>query len=100
MAEEITLPAGTWSVDTARPLGRAGGFGQVFEGSRRDWTPVAEKRLHVAAEDAHRELETASQVAERTLEYVVPVLNRGEHGGRYPGRPATRRSPPGRTTCT
>lgn len=75
----IRLPQGEWEYDANAPLGKPGGFGQVFVGQGNGHDRVAVKRLHLKANDAaHRELEMASELARLSLEHVIPVLGAGK----------------------
>lgn len=77
--KQIKLPRGAWSYDPEKPLGPPGGFGAVFAGSGNQGQPVAVKRLHLQAADAaHRELRVASELANRNLKHVMPVLDAGQ----------------------
>ncbi len=78
-AKEISLPDGKWTYDSEKPLGLAGGFGQVFVGIGADGEPVAVKRLKIEAKQAgHRELRIALDLKGRELQHVMPVLDSGE----------------------
>jgi eukaryotic-like serine/threonine-protein kinase len=82
----IRLPRGEWFYDPVRPLGPAGGFGEVFEGKGPAGQQVAVKRLKVSVgEAAHRELKIADELAGKTFEHVMAVLDSGEdsEGGGY-----------------
>jgi eukaryotic-like serine/threonine-protein kinase len=82
----IRLPRGEWFYDPARPLGPTGGFGEVFEGKDQAGQLVAVKRLKVTAgEAAHRELKIADELAGKSFEHVLAVLDSGEdsEGGSY-----------------
>jgi serine/threonine-protein kinase len=82
----IRLPRGEWLYDSRRPLGPPGGFGEVFEGKNQIGHPVAVKRLKVTAgEAAHRELKIADELAGKSFEHVMAVLDSGEdsEGGGY-----------------
>jgi serine/threonine-protein kinase len=75
----IKLPSGTFLYDPAKPLGKRGGFGQVFEGRTITGDVVAVKKLHVSAADAaHRELSIADELKGRSLKFVVPFIDSGE----------------------
>ncbi len=75
----IKLPSGTYDYDPAKPLGKPGGFGQVFLGCTSSGMEVAVKRLHLsAASAAHRELSIADELKGRTLAHVVPFIDAGE----------------------
>lgn len=75
----IKLPTGTFEYDPAKPLGKRGGFGQVFAGRTADGTEVAVKKLHVSAADAaHRELRIAEELKGRTFAHVMPFIDSGE----------------------
>lgn len=75
---KILLSKGEWEYDPQQPLGKPGGFGQVFVGSGQGHQRVAIKRLHLRANDAaHRELKIAEELAQRQLNYVVPVYDAG-----------------------
>ncbi len=79
MGVTIELAGGTWEFDPARPLGKAGGFGAVFEGVGPDGKPVAVKRLHLTVGQAgHRELQMAEALKQRSLRWVLPVLDAGQ----------------------
>ncbi len=74
----IRLPGGEWEYDEECPLGKAGGFGEVFRGRGADGD-VAVKRLKLnAMQAAHRELTIGQQLMQRTLSYVVPVIDAGQ----------------------
>ena len=74
----IRLPAGEWEFDDAAPLGKAGGFGEVFRG-RGKIGDVAVKRLKLsAAQAAHRELKIGQRLMQRELSHVVPILDAGQ----------------------
>src|SRR5439155_5804569 len=65
--------------DSKKPLGKRGGFGQVFFGLASDGREVAVKKLHVLAADAaHRELSIAGEFKGRTFEHVMPFIDSGE----------------------
>jgi eukaryotic-like serine/threonine-protein kinase len=75
---EILLPGGKWSFDDTAPLGKPGGFGEVFQGQGASG-PVAIKRVRLTADtSAHRELIINRQLMKRTLQHVVPVLDAGQ----------------------
>ena len=85
MTTQISLKKGNWTFDPAKPLGPAGGFGEVFAGSGPDG-PVAVKRLKVEGhQTANRELSIGDRLSSRTMEHVVPVLDSGQDvaSGRY-----------------
>ena len=76
---QVKLANGVWTYDSARPLGRPGGFGAVYVGTSASNDPVAVKKLHIEASDAaHRELKIAAELASRTLAHVMPVLDAGQ----------------------
>lgn len=75
----IKLPTGTFQYDPTKPLGRPGGFGQVFAGQTASGNDVAVKKLHLSAADAaHRELRIAEELKGRSFEYVIPFIDAGE----------------------
>lgn len=75
---EIKLQKGKWSYDPEKLLGQAGGFGEVFEGYSEEYGPIAIKRLYMSANDAaHRELDIAEVLKERSSEHIIPVLDSG-----------------------
>ena len=75
----IKLPLGVFSYDQSRPLGKPGGFGQVFEGKTAEGIDVAVKKLHVTSADtAHRELRIADELKGRTFEHIIPFIDAGE----------------------
>src|SRR5882724_1542683 len=82
--EKIHLPQGEFSYDPAKPLGTAGGFGQVFAGTSDSGRSIAIKRLHLSAADAaHRELEISEKLVGKTFQHVVPIFGCGEFNGAY-----------------
>jgi serine/threonine protein kinase len=75
----VKLPTGTFEYDPAKPLGKPGGFGQVFLGKSPNGDQLAIKKLHVSAADAaHRELRIADELKGRSFEHVVPFIDSGE----------------------
>ncbi len=75
----IKLPTGTFEYDPTKPLGRRGGFGEVFAGRSPNGDEIAVKKLHVSAADAaHRELRIADELRGRSFEHVVPFIDSGE----------------------
>jgi eukaryotic-like serine/threonine-protein kinase len=75
----IKLPSGTFEYDLAKPLGKRGGFGQVFVGKTAKGDGVAVKKLHVSAADtAHREMRIVDELKKRLFEYVIPFIDAGE----------------------
>jgi eukaryotic-like serine/threonine-protein kinase len=78
----IKLATGTFKYDPMKPLGKRGGFGQVFIGETSDGKEVAVKKLHVSAADAaHRELLIAEELKTRTFKHVIPFIDSGEDAG-------------------
>ena len=74
----IKLPGGKWEYDDAFPLGKAGGFGEVFRGRGADGD-VAVKRLKLNANQAaHRELTIGKELMQRSLSHVVPIIDAGQ----------------------
>jgi serine/threonine protein kinase len=74
----IRLPSGRWEFDESKPLGKAGGFGEVFRGNGPDGE-VAIKRLKINADSAaHRELVIAQELMQASYKNVVPVLDAGQ----------------------
>ena len=61
-----------------RPLGPAGGFGQVFLGTSQSNEPVAIKKLKAGCEDSgNRELRVSDDLSGRTLTHVLQTLDTG-----------------------
>src|SRR5689334_370446 len=83
----IRLPRGEWYYNPLRPLGPAGGFGEVFEGEAQDGRKLAVKRLKLTAgKAAHRELKIADELSEKSFQHVLSVIDSGEDaeaGGYY-----------------
>lgn len=74
----IKLPGGKWEYDDTCPLGKAGGFGEVFRGRGADGD-VAVKRLKINANQAaHRELTIGKELMQRSLSHVVPIIDAGQ----------------------
>ena len=77
--KKIKLPTGIFEYDPTQPLGKRGGFGQVFAGRTAAGNEVAIKKLHVSAADAaHRELRIAEELKGRALKHVIPFIDSGE----------------------
>lgn len=75
----IKLQTGVFEYDPAKPLGKPGGFGQVFAGKTASGQDVAIKKLHVSAADAaHRELRIADELRGNSYEHVIPFIDAGE----------------------
>lgn len=74
----IRLPGAQWQYDDDFPLGKPGGFGEVFRG-RGTEGDVAVKRLKInAGQAAHRELMIAQRLMQMSLSHVVPILDAGQ----------------------
>ncbi len=74
----IKLPGGEWEYDAACPLGKPGGFGEVFRG-RGAKGDVAIKRLKIDANQAaHRELKIGQKLMQKSLSHVVPIIDAGQ----------------------
>lgn len=74
----IRLPRAQWEYNDACPLGKPGGFGEVFRGHGTDGD-VAVKRLKIdAGQAAHRELKIGQQLMQRSLSHVVPIIDAGQ----------------------
>lgn len=75
----IKLPARIFEYDPTRPLGKPGGFGQVFAGKTSEGGEVAIKKLHVSVADAaHREMRIVDELKKRSFEHVIPFIDGGE----------------------
>ncbi len=73
----IRLLNSEWQYDDSKPLGQAGGFGEVFIGSG-ECGPVAIKRLKInAKEAAHRELEIGQRLMRGSFSISSLYLMRG-----------------------
>lgn len=73
----IRLPGGEWEYDDNCPLGKAGGFGEVFRGRGIEGS-IAVKRLKLNANQAaHRELKIGKELMQRSLSHVVPIIDAG-----------------------
>ncbi len=78
MEIEIHLDKYKWIYDDEIQLGTKGGFGEVFEGYSEQHGKVAIKRLNLQAQvSAHRELEIASYLINKTYEHIIPVFDSG-----------------------
>jgi hypothetical protein len=76
---KIKLPSGEWYYDANKPLGREGGFGQVFAGTAEGHGALAVKRIKLEAEDAaHRELRIADELAGTQFSHVIPIFDSGQ----------------------
>lgn len=79
MTVNIRLPKSKWTFDPKKPLGPAGGFGEVFCGLAPDGKPVAVKRLKISAKEAaHRELRIADLLAGTEFRHVMPFYDAGQ----------------------
>ncbi len=68
----------TWFFDEKKPLGEAGGFGEVFLGKDSLGKEVAIKRIKInASEKALREIRIAQKLIERRLSNVIQILDSG-----------------------
>jgi len=77
--QKIVLQRAHWVLDDQKPLGKAGGFGAVFEGTDTYGQSVAVKRLHLnAAAKAHREMRIAEDLAGKNWNNIMPVYDAGE----------------------
>jgi serine/threonine-protein kinase len=77
--QRIQLPKGVFELDPDKPLGKRGGFGQVFCGQSPTNGNLAIKRLYVSAVDAaHRELRIAEELSGRSFQNVIPFIDSGE----------------------
>lgn len=77
--QRIRLPRGEWWYDPNAQLGKAGGFGEVFEGTGEGHCSLAVKKLRLEArQTAHREMTIADDLADRTFAHVIPVLDAGQ----------------------
>jgi len=75
----IRLPHGQFEYDETQPLGKPGGFGQVFAGRSATDQNLAVKKLHLsAAEAAHRELKIADELSGRVFMHVIQFLDSEE----------------------
>lgn len=76
--KEIKLERSNWFYKEANPLGKKGGFGQVFLGKSSDDKEVAVKRLYIKAEEAdHRELSLAKELSLRENNHVINIYDSG-----------------------
>lgn len=75
--ETIILNSQVWEIDTSSPLGRAGGFGEVFLGQGSNGE-VAIKRLKITAgQAAHREMNIGNVLSRNEYDHIVPILDSG-----------------------
>lgn len=75
---EIKLQNSSWLFNENKPLGKPGGFGQVFEGESKEGEKVAIKRLKIEAESAgHRELKLADDISKLTFDHIVTIHDYG-----------------------
>ncbi len=76
--EQIHLQSSTWFYDPNKPLGTAGGFGQVFLGTSKSGDQVAIKKIKTGCEDSgNRELRISNELTGRTLTHVLQPLDSG-----------------------
>jgi len=75
---KIRLPNGEWEIHDDHPLGRKGGFGAVFAGTRRGFPPLAIKRLKITATDsAYSEPRIAEALSRKDLRHIFPIYDFG-----------------------
>jgi serine/threonine-protein kinase len=75
---KIRLPNGEWEIHDDERLGRKGGFGAVFAGTRRGFPPLAIKRLNITATDsAYLEPRIADALSRKDLRHVIPIYDFG-----------------------
>lgn len=75
---EIRLRGSQWEFDDEAPIAPEGGFGEVFHGRGPDGE-VAIKRLKLrATKAAHRELKIGKELMQRSLSYIVPIIDAGQ----------------------
>ena len=78
----IKLEHEEWKLDDSSPLGKRGGFGQVFAGTSMTGTPVAIKLIDPNVGDAaHRELDFAKAFVRRATKHLIPILDFGTDTG-------------------
>ncbi|MCS5597946.1 MAG: serine/threonine protein kinase [Alphaproteobacteria bacterium] len=78
---KIVLGKQEWNVDYDSPVGKSGGFGDVFIGSGDVGGTVCEvavKRLKLDVDSAaHREMDIASYIQSKSYQNIVPVYDVG-----------------------
>ena len=82
---DIHLSHGRWSFSDNEPLGKRGGFGEVFEGRSSDGTPVAIKRFHKDWGTTPRECDIVSLFIGKSFTHLIPIYDAGinEKDGKY-----------------
>src|SRR5579872_4796218 len=76
--QKIKLKKRAWFVNTDKPLGKPGGFGEVFEGTDGEGTELAVKRFFQEAEEsANREINIAESLIGFSHSCVIPILDCG-----------------------
>jgi serine/threonine-protein kinase len=82
-AVQIRLPYSSWTLYEDRRLGKAGGFGEVFEGEGRSGGIVAIKRLKPEfTGEGQRELTAARELIRHNHPHIIPILDAGIHQDR------------------
>jgi len=75
----IKLKNKQWKVDTNQPLGKAGGFGEVFIGFDENGERVAIKRLKLdSSKAAVRETYIGEELSKGSFKNIVPILDYGQ----------------------
>lgn len=78
--------------DQSQPLGKPGGFGQVFRGTDANKVVVAVKKLHLTASAAgNREIDIARDLQGKKFEHVIGFIDAGidaDSGGYFVVMPA------------
>lgn len=75
---EIKLPRGVWFFYPDKPIGKKGGFGEVFEGEDIDGNPVAIKRLFELREPLiQREIKISEKLISQNYIYILPYYDAG-----------------------
>jgi len=75
---EIRLPRGVWFYYPEKPIGKKGGFGEVFEGEDIDGNTVAIKRLFELREPLiQREIKISEKLISQNYIYILPYFDAG-----------------------
>lgn len=78
MLQKIKLQNEEWEINFSSPIGKKGGFGQVFRGLGKSGD-VAVKKLSInASQAAHREMEIGAELRKQSFQNIVPVLDYGQ----------------------
>lgn len=81
----IKLANGVWHFDETNRLGKPSGFAEVFRGTANSGEVAIKRLKHGELESAAREIRIAAELADKSANHIVPILDYGLDldSGRY-----------------